>query len=182
MSVKWTHFLFLLRCTEIGTSIRDLYLLTIGLVLDMWTEKANDGVKYRWIANQSDFDKFYWYILEKWYNLLVEYLLIIIGRPVMESIVNKLGFFDFFNSIIVGMFTIIGCFCITLQFRWKISIKCFRYLIYKKEVNILFLVLCLFSLVITSYIVSFFSSDIIFPPNQRFSLNPLDLFELILFH
>ena len=51
-------FLFLLRCTEIGTSIRDLYLLTIGLVLDMWTEKANDGVKYRWIANQSDFDKF----------------------------------------------------------------------------------------------------------------------------
>ena len=71
----------------------------------------------------------------------------------MESIVNKLGFFDFFNSIIVGMFTIIGCFCITLQFRWKISIKCFRYLIYKKEVNILFLVLCLFSLVITSYIL-----------------------------
>ena len=50
--------LFLLRCTEVGISIRDLDLLTIGLVLDMWTEKANDGVKYRRIADQRDFDKF----------------------------------------------------------------------------------------------------------------------------
>ena len=50
--------LFLLRCTEVGISIRDLDLLTIGLVLDMWTEKANDGVKYRRIAGQSDFDSF----------------------------------------------------------------------------------------------------------------------------
>lgn len=37
---------------------RNLDLLTIGLVLDMWTEKANDGVKYRRIADQSDFDRF----------------------------------------------------------------------------------------------------------------------------
>ena len=44
--------------SEVGISIRDLDLLTIGLVLDMWTEKANDGVKYRRIADQSDFDKF----------------------------------------------------------------------------------------------------------------------------
>ena len=48
--------LFLLRCTEVGISIRDLDLLTIGLVLDIWTEKSNDGVKYRIIADQSDFD------------------------------------------------------------------------------------------------------------------------------
>ena len=33
-------------------------LLTIGLVLDLWTEKANDGVKYSRIATQEDFDKF----------------------------------------------------------------------------------------------------------------------------
>ena len=33
--------LFLLRSVELGISIRDLDLLTIGLVLDMWTEKAN---------------------------------------------------------------------------------------------------------------------------------------------
>jgi hypothetical protein len=50
--------LFLLRCTEIGISIRDLDLLSIGLVLDIWTEKANDGVKYRRVATQEDFDRF----------------------------------------------------------------------------------------------------------------------------
>ena len=50
--------LFLLRCTEVGIAIRDLDLLTIGLVLDMWTEKANDGVKYRQVATQEHFDRF----------------------------------------------------------------------------------------------------------------------------
>ena len=50
--------LFFLRCTEVGISIRDLDLLTIGVVLDIWTEKSNDSVKYRRIAEQSDFDKF----------------------------------------------------------------------------------------------------------------------------
>ena len=34
--------LFLLRCVEVGISIQDLDLLTIGIVLDMWTEKSND--------------------------------------------------------------------------------------------------------------------------------------------
>lgn len=50
--------LFLLRCTEIGISIADLDLLTIGLVMDMWTEKGNDGVKYTQVAGQEEFDKF----------------------------------------------------------------------------------------------------------------------------
>lgn len=50
--------LFLLRCVEIGISIADLDLLTIGLVLDIWTEKANDVVKYKKKATQEDFDKF----------------------------------------------------------------------------------------------------------------------------
>ncbi len=56
--------LFLLRCVEIGISIRDLDLLTIGMVLDIWTEKGNDDVKYESrqgtvrMAQQSDFDKF----------------------------------------------------------------------------------------------------------------------------
>ena len=36
-----TTALFLLRCTEIGIAIADLDLLTIGLVMDMWTEKGN---------------------------------------------------------------------------------------------------------------------------------------------
>ena len=50
--------LFLLRCTEIGISVRDLDLLSIGLVLDIWTEKANDGVTYKRLATQEDFDRF----------------------------------------------------------------------------------------------------------------------------
>lgn len=50
--------LFLLRCIEIGIFIRDLDLLTIGMVMDIWTEKANDDVKYQQIATQEDFDKF----------------------------------------------------------------------------------------------------------------------------
>ena len=50
--------LFLLRSVEIGISISDLDLLTVWLVIDMWTEKANDGVKYNKIATQDDFDKF----------------------------------------------------------------------------------------------------------------------------
>ena len=50
--------LFLLRCLEIGLSIRDLDYLTIGMVMDMWTEKANDSVKYDNLATQEDFDKF----------------------------------------------------------------------------------------------------------------------------
>ena len=55
--------LFLLRCLEIGLSMTDLDLLTIGMVLDIWTEKGNDDYKYGEkdtvrIAGQQDFDNF----------------------------------------------------------------------------------------------------------------------------
>ena len=50
--------LFLLRSVEIGISIQDMDLLSVGLVIDMWTEKANDNVKYKRVATQEDFDKF----------------------------------------------------------------------------------------------------------------------------
>lgn len=50
--------LFLLRCMEVGISIPDLDLLTIGLVLDIWTEKGNDKNNYMQLATQSDFDCF----------------------------------------------------------------------------------------------------------------------------
>lgn len=50
--------LFLLRCLEIGISIGDLDYLTIGMVMDIWTEKTNDSVKYVNLATQEDFDKF----------------------------------------------------------------------------------------------------------------------------
>ena len=53
-----TTVLFLLRSVEIGISVGDLDLLTIGMVIDMWTEKANDDVKYQRVAGQSEFDRF----------------------------------------------------------------------------------------------------------------------------
>lgn len=50
--------LFLLRCVQIGLSIRDLDLLTIGMVNDMYTESGNDDFKYRELASQEDMDNF----------------------------------------------------------------------------------------------------------------------------
>ena len=53
-----TVALFLLRCLEIGLSIYEMELLTIGMILDIWTEKANDGFKYKRLAGQEEFDRF----------------------------------------------------------------------------------------------------------------------------
>ena len=50
--------LFLLRCVQIGLSLSELDLLTIGVVNDMFTEKENDECHYDVLADQSDFDKF----------------------------------------------------------------------------------------------------------------------------
>ena len=51
--------LFLLRCVQLGISIRDLDLLTIGLVNDIYAENSNDDYKgYMEVATQEDFDKF----------------------------------------------------------------------------------------------------------------------------
>ena len=53
-----TTALFLLRCVELGISVRDLDELTIGLVLDIWTEKGNDNEDYSYVPTQDDFDRF----------------------------------------------------------------------------------------------------------------------------
>lgn len=50
--------LFLLRCVQLGLSIRDLDLLTIGLVNDMFTESQNDDYPYKQLASQHDMDVF----------------------------------------------------------------------------------------------------------------------------
>ena len=50
--------LFLLRCLQIGISLHDLDLLTIGMVNDMFVESRNDEYKYPTLATQKDFDKF----------------------------------------------------------------------------------------------------------------------------
>lgn len=53
-----TTTLFFLRYVEIRIIIFELDLLTIGIVLDIWIEKLNDGVKYSKVAGQVEFDKF----------------------------------------------------------------------------------------------------------------------------
>lgn len=47
-----------MRCVELGLSIEDLDLLTIGMVLDMFEEKAKDANGYTRQATQADFDAF----------------------------------------------------------------------------------------------------------------------------
>ena len=59
-----TTALFLLRCVELGISIRDLDLRTIGMVIDLMVEKGNDGAEENSsngsviAASQADFDAF----------------------------------------------------------------------------------------------------------------------------
>ena len=50
--------LFLLRCTQLGLSMADLELLTIGLVDDLFIERQNDSYDYPDLPNQADFDAF----------------------------------------------------------------------------------------------------------------------------
>ena len=50
--------LFMLRTAQLGVSIGDMDLLTIGLIMDMYTESTNDNAKYPDMATQNDFDKF----------------------------------------------------------------------------------------------------------------------------
>ena len=58
---QMTTPLFLLRCVQLGISIRDLDLLTIGMVNDMYVESGNDQdaeKNYNVLASQEDFDRF----------------------------------------------------------------------------------------------------------------------------
>jgi hypothetical protein len=48
----------MLRAVQLGISIADLDLLTIGLVIDMYTESANDHQDYDEMATQEDMDRF----------------------------------------------------------------------------------------------------------------------------
>ncbi len=50
--------LFLLRCVQMGISIQELELLSIGLINDMYAESRNDEWKYAQVATQEDFDRF----------------------------------------------------------------------------------------------------------------------------
>lgn len=53
-----TTALFLLRCLQMGLSMRDLDLVTIGMVNDMFIETQNDYYDYPKLATQEDMDRF----------------------------------------------------------------------------------------------------------------------------
>lgn len=50
--------LFILRAVQLGLSMADLDLLSIGLVNDLFVENSNDEYPYQQIATQEDFDRF----------------------------------------------------------------------------------------------------------------------------
>ena len=51
---EMTTPLFLLRCVQLGISMADMELLSIGLVNDMYTEQVNDGYRYCELGTQED--------------------------------------------------------------------------------------------------------------------------------
>ena len=54
-----TTGLYLLRAAQLGISMADLDLLTIGMVNDMATERLNDeNGDYARVATQEDIDRF----------------------------------------------------------------------------------------------------------------------------
>lgn len=48
----------MLRCAELNLSDDALSGMTMGMVYDLLTERANDQEKYPYQATQDDFDKF----------------------------------------------------------------------------------------------------------------------------
>ncbi len=48
--------LFLYRAFSCGISAADLHELSIGMVNDIFIEKANDNYEYSYIAKQEDID------------------------------------------------------------------------------------------------------------------------------
>ena len=53
-----TTGLFLLRCLQVGLSLSELDMVTIGMVNDMYTEQDNDrNGDYTPLATQADMDR-----------------------------------------------------------------------------------------------------------------------------
>ena len=50
--------LLLLRCVQLGIHISELDLLTIGTVMDMYTELQRDDEPHDQIESQDDMDRF----------------------------------------------------------------------------------------------------------------------------
>lgn len=56
---EMTTPLFLLRCVQMGISLSDLDLLTVGMVNDMAIERENDDYNWPLKATQADINKFF---------------------------------------------------------------------------------------------------------------------------
>ena len=52
-----TTGLYLLRAVQSGISIRDLELLSIGMLMDIFTERGNDELEYDELATDEDIDR-----------------------------------------------------------------------------------------------------------------------------
>lgn len=50
--------LYVLRCIEVGINISDLDFFEIGEIMDILTERGNDGESYNRLATQEDMDRF----------------------------------------------------------------------------------------------------------------------------
>lgn len=50
--------LFLLRCVQLGLSLSELDMLTIGLVNDMFSERERDDEDWSILADQDAMNKF----------------------------------------------------------------------------------------------------------------------------
>lgn len=50
--------LFILRAVQLGLSMADLEMLSIGLVNDLFIENSNDEFSYQQVATQDDFNRF----------------------------------------------------------------------------------------------------------------------------
>lgn len=50
---------FMLRCAELGLNREDLDDMTVGMVYDMLTERANDREQYPFKATQEDINSFF---------------------------------------------------------------------------------------------------------------------------
>ena len=53
-----TTSLLMLRCVQLGIHISELEYLTIGMIMDMFTELQRDNEKFDQIASQDDMDRF----------------------------------------------------------------------------------------------------------------------------
>jgi len=54
---EYNTALYLLRCKQVGLSVAELDMLTMGMINDVFIEASNDEYDYAEIATQEDIDR-----------------------------------------------------------------------------------------------------------------------------